>query len=68
MTHADAKKDKVKGKVELCPSMKTSALTDSLGLWSCMKQVKRLAVTKRYQLLTSTVSGDKNSQQAKLQV
>ena len=54
MTHVDAKKKEVKGKVELCPSMKTSVLTNSATSWSGMKQVKQFAVTKRYQLPTST--------------
>lgn len=50
MTHVGAKKKEVKGKVELCPSMKTSVLTNSVTLWSGMKQVKQFAVKMRYQL------------------
>lgn len=48
MTRVDAKKKEVKGKVELCPSMKTSVLTKSVTSWSGLKQVKQFAAKMRY--------------------
>lgn len=47
MTLADAKKEEVKGEVELCSGKKTSFLNDSSASLNCMKQVKQFAHTKR---------------------
>lgn len=61
MTRVDAKKKEVKGKVELCPSMKTSVFTKSVTSWSGLKQIKQFAAKMRYQLPISTHYWQPNS-------